>query len=96
MHLVELTVQRLMKTLSRRHMSGRTIAIKPLLKNAGRFPIEVGCRGFFTSSLIKSMRVARLGLKKGKVLTKALQETVDKASHWIWLERTLPELSHEG
>ena len=39
------------------------------------------CEEVITSSTIKSMRVARLGPKKGKVLTKALQETVDKASH---------------
>ena len=35
----------------------------------------------------KVMRVAGLGPKKRNMMTKALQETVEKASHWMWLNR---------
>ena len=51
------------------------------------FPVEVGCRGFIASSMIKLMRMVGLGPKKEKALMKALQETVEKACHWIWLKR---------
>ena len=33
------------------------------------------------------MRVSGLCTKKRNILTKALQETVEKASHWIWVKR---------
>ena len=51
------------------------------------FPVEVGCRGFIATSITKWMRVAGLCPKKRNILTKALQETFDKASHWIWVKR---------
>ena len=51
---------------------------------ATHFPVEVGCRG---GSVTKWMRVALLGPKKRNTIIKALQETVEKASHWIWLKR---------
>ena len=31
--------------------------------------------------------IAGLSLKKGNSVMKVLQETVEKASHWIWLKR---------
>ena len=51
------------------------------------FPVEVGCRGFIAPSLRKWLGVAGLNLKEGNAVIKALQETVEKASHWIWLKR---------
>ena len=50
-------------------------------------PVEVGCRGFIATGVTKWMRVAGLGPKKRNTITKALQETVEKASHRIWLKR---------
>ena len=54
---------------------------------ATHFPVEVGCRGFIATSITKWIRVAGLCPKKRSILTKALQETVEKASHWIWVKR---------
>ena len=54
---------------------------------ADYFPVEVGCRGFIAPSLRKWMNVAGLSLRKGNVIMRLLQETVEKASHWIWLKR---------
>ena len=54
---------------------------------AMHFPVEVGCRGYIATSITKWMRVAGLCTKKRNILTKALQETVEKASHWIWVKR---------
>ena len=57
------------------------------------FPVEVGCRRFIATSITKWMRVAGLCPKKRNVLTKALQETDEKASHWIWVKREDTSLS---
>ena len=54
---------------------------------AKHFPVEVGCRGYIATSITKWMKEAGLCTKKRKILTKALQETVEKASHWIWVKR---------
>ena len=51
------------------------------------FPVEVGCRGFVAPSLRKWLHVAGLSLKEVMKLMKDVQETVEKASHWIWLKR---------
>ena len=45
------------------------------------------CRSYIATSITKWMRVAGLCTKKRNILTKALQETVEKASHWIWVKR---------
>lgn len=54
---------------------------------AVHFPVEVGCRGFIATSVRKWMREAGLGPKKASAMTKTLQDTVEKASHWVWLKR---------
>ena len=54
---------------------------------ATHFPFEFGCRGFIVTSITKWMRVAGHGPTKRNIMTKALQETVEKASHWIWVKR---------
>ena len=51
------------------------------------FAVEVGCRGFIGESARKWMKVAGLGKKQESTMMKELQETVEKASHWIWLKR---------
>ena len=48
---------------------------------ATHFPVKVGYRGLIATSITKWMRVVGLCPKKGNILTKALQETVEKASH---------------
>ena len=38
-------------------------------------------------SLRKWLNIAGLSPRKGTALMKVLQETVERASHWIWLKR---------
>ena len=51
------------------------------------FPIEVGCRGFVGRSVLALMK--RLGVKPRatQALVKALQETAESSSSWIWSAR---------
>ena len=91
-HLVELTVpheENIKAAHERKENRYQTLVEE--CEEAGwkatHFPVEVGCRGFIAASVRKWMKVAGLGPKKGKALTKSLQETVEKASHWIWLKR---------
>ena len=52
------------------------------------FSVEVGCRGFIAESTRKWMKVAAgLNTKQERIMMKDLQETVEKASHWIWSKR---------
>ena len=92
LHLVELTVphEDNIKAAHERK-ENRYEALVEECEEAGwkatHFPVEIGCRGFIATSVRKWMRAAGLGPKKGRAMTKALQETVEKASHWIWLKR---------
>ena len=87
-HLVELTVPH-EDNISAAHerKENRCEALVGECEEAGwkamHFPVEAGCRGYIATSITKWMRVAGLCTKKRNVLTKALQETVEKASHWI-------------
>ena len=54
---------------------------------ATHFPVEVGCRGFVGTSVKRWMKAAGLGPKRVRAMTKALQETAEQTSHWIWLKR---------
>lgn len=56
--------------------------------SASHFPVEVGCRGFVGNRL-KSW-LTTIGLKKRGVneAIKKIEETTEKASHWIWLKRS--------
>ena len=54
---------------------------------ATHFPVEVGCRGFVGTSVKRWMKAAGLGPKRVRAMTKALQETAERTSHWIWLKR---------
>jgi len=51
---------------------------------ATHFPADIGSRGFIATSVRKWMRVAGFGLKKVNATTSALQETMEKANHWIY------------
>ena len=88
-HLVELTVPHEDNIDSAHERKNRNEAVVEECEEAGwkakHFPVEVGCRGFIDTSITRWMRVA--GPKKRNTITKALQETVEKASHWIWLKR---------
>lgn len=49
--------------------------------------IEVGCRGFVGNRTRKWLLDVGLGKREVSSIIKTLQETVEKASHWIWLKR---------
>ena len=85
-HLVELTVPH-EDNISSAHerKENRYDALVGECEEAGWR--AVGCRGYIATSITKWMRVAGLCTKKGNILTKALQETVERASHWIWVKR---------
>ena len=51
------------------------------------FPIEVGCRGFVGHSVKRWLRIAGLGPRESSQLIRKVQETVERASHWVWLRR---------
>ena len=51
------------------------------------FPVEVGCRGFVGTSIRRWLSRAGFGPRKASNLVKSLQETAEKASHWIWNKR---------
>ena len=91
-HLVELTVPHEDNiSLAHERKDSRYWALVGECEEVGwkatHFPFEVGCRGFIATSITKRMRVAGLCPKKRNILTKAVQETVEKASHWIWVKR---------
>ena len=91
-HLVELTVPH-EDNISSMHgrKDNRYEALVGECEEAGwkstHSPVEVGCRGFIGTGITKWMRVAGLCPKKENISTKALQQTVEKASHWIWVKR---------
>lgn len=91
-HLVELTVPH-EDNISTAHerKEDRYEALVEECEEAGwkatHFPVEVGCRGFIAMSVRKWLKTAGLGPKKENAVTKELQETVEKASHWIWVKR---------
>ena len=91
-HLAELTVPHEDNiSLTHGQKDNRYEALVGECEEAGwkatHFPVEAGCRGFIATSVTKWMRVAGLRPKKRNIMTKALQKTVEKASHWISLKR---------
>ena len=55
--------------------------------NAKHFSIEVGCRGFVGHRMRQWLSLIGLPKSKRNSMIKEIQETVEKASHWIWLKR---------
>ena len=53
-------------------------------------PIEVGCRGFAGRSVCRVLsRLGMIGEKKRKAI-KAISESAEKASRWLWIKRAEP------
>ena len=50
-------------------------------------PIEIGCRGFVGLRFKKWFMSLGFSHKSTKDVMKRIQETVEKASHWIWIKR---------
>ena len=55
--------------------------------SAKHFPIEVGCRGFIGHRLKNLFHFVGLKRKDERKVLRQIEETVEKASHWIWLKR---------
>ena len=54
---------------------------------ATHLSVEVGCRGFIGNRLRKWLSTIGLSPRQANNAMKRIQETVEKASHWIWLKR---------
>ena len=50
-------------------------------------PVEVGCRGYVGVKTRQWFLSLGFPHKKTNLLMKRIQETVEKASHWIWIKR---------
>ena len=53
-------------------------------------PIEIGCRGFVGLRFKKWFMDLGFSHKNTKDVMKRIQETTEKASHWIWIKREDP------
>jgi hypothetical protein len=54
---------------------------------ATHLSVEVGCRGFIGNRLRRWFTSIGLNSRQTNNAIKNIQETVEKASHWIWLKR---------
>ena len=54
---------------------------------AKHFPIEVGCRGFIGNRLRDLLHFIGIKQTEMRKVMKNIEETVEKASHWVWLKR---------
>ena len=54
---------------------------------ATHLSVEVGCRGFIGERLRKWFNIIGLKNAQKNAAMREIQETVEKASHWIWLKR---------
>ena len=55
--------------------------------STAHFSVEVGCRGFVGERLRKWFTKIGLSIRQCNAAIQEIQETVEKASHWIWLKR---------
>ena len=55
--------------------------------SATHLSVEVGCRGFIGERLRRWLTRIGLNSRQKNSTMKEIQETVEKASHWIWLKR---------
>ena len=60
------------------------------------FPIEVGCRGFVSTSLVSAL--GRLGMrgKDRKAVLRKVGEAAERASNWLWIKRNEPVWEHQS
>ena len=54
---------------------------------ATHFTVEVGCRGYIGERVRKWFTKIGLNNREKSAIMKEIQDTVEKASHWIWLKR---------
>ena len=54
---------------------------------ATHLSVEVGCRGYIGNRLRKWFSTIGLSPRQASNAMKNIQETVEKASHWVWLKR---------
>ena len=92
LHIVELTVpheDNIMDAHERKEARYEELILE--CEDAGwnvrYFPVEVCCRGYIAPSVSKWLCAAGLNLRKRNDVLKVLQQTAEKASHWIWLKR---------
>ena len=57
-------------------------------------PIEVGCRGFVSRSVLSLLKRLGLRSKATQQLVKSLQESAESSSSWIWLGRHTSSKTH--
>ena len=55
---------------------------------ATHYSVEVGCRGFIGVRLQQWLQKIGLNNRERSSAMKEIQQTVEKASHWIWLKRS--------
>ncbi|KAJ8402646.1 hypothetical protein AAFF_G00367290 [Aldrovandia affinis] len=51
------------------------------------YPVEVGCRGFVSTSMTRLLRDMGMADAKLRKATKELSEEAEKGSFWLWLRR---------
>ena len=51
------------------------------------FPVDVGYRGFVSHRMKGWLLTLGLSHRKVNIVSKDIQEKVEKASHWMWLKR---------
>ena len=59
------------------------------------FAVEVGARGFAGTSVYELLRYLNVSSKTRNKAMKALSETAEKSSHWIWVRRNDRKLQKE-
>ena len=63
---------------------------------AACYPVEVGTRGFVAKSMIKAMKDVGLTSKERNRAVKYLEKETEKASNWIWLQRSSQTWTHKS
>ena len=54
------------------------------------FPIDVGCKGFVCREQCqRCLKISSLDHRERNCVLKKVQETVERASHWIWMKSWL-------
>ena len=50
-------------------------------------PIEVGCRGFVGTSVVKALTKLGIRGKERRNIIRKVGEAAEKASNWLWMKR---------
>ncbi|KAH3709998.1 hypothetical protein DPMN_069464 [Dreissena polymorpha] len=70
-----------------RHMRERKRSTKISSRNAWKYPIEVGCRGFPAPSLGKMFQDVRIVGQARKLAIKKVSQAAERSSNWLWIRR---------